>query len=471
MSLDSLPADAERIEVVLPGHLLDAPREDGLRGIADGALAIDRHGRIAACGTREELTRLYPPQHHQWIDWPEGSLPVITPGLIDTHAHLPQHPLVARSESALLPWLQRHVFPTERQFTARPDAATEDSIGRDELDRRCSHFFMSLAANGTTSAMIYAAVWEDSTHAGFAAAERSGLRVAMGKVMMDRHSYGDTGGLPVLEVSVAESRRLIERWHGVDNDRLRYVVSPRFAVACSMEMMTAAAALARKTGCQIQTHLSEQPGELEVVRDLFPDQIDYTDVYEQAGLLMPGCVLGHAIHLSEREIDAIATSGAGIAHCPTSNLFLQSGLCPLDQLHAAGIPLSLGSDVAGGPELNLWHVMRSAIEVQTARRLARPDEPIPQLTPTHAFHLATVAGARVLQLDRLPEGVGHGRLEVGSPADLAVWDLGAVFTDPAAAPVVSVDSHLTLSQLIYRAGPRSLMQTRVRGRVVFGRQS
>lgn len=456
------PPGIDRIARVLPGRLLDAPREDRLRWVEDGALAIDHEGRIAARGGRAAVAALYPPEHVPWQSWPQGALPLITPGLIDAHAHLPQYPVVARTESALLPWLQRHVFPVERRFTADAAGRIEGAIGAEELDRRCTHFFRSLRANGTTAAMVYGAVWEDSCDAGFAAADRSGLRVALGKVMMDRHSYGDTGGLPVLEVSVAESRRLIERWHGAADGRLRYVVSPRFAVSCSMEMMRAAAELARATGCPVQTHLAEQPGEIGLVRDLFPDRLDYTDVYDHAGLLGPGCVLGHSIHLSDREIETIAARGAGVAHCPTSNLFLNSGLCPVDRLHAAGVPLALGSDVAGGPELNLWQVMRSAIEVQTARRLAARDEGIDPLTPVHAFHLATAGGARVLRL----EEQGCGRLEPGAGADLAVWDLAAVLADPAAATAaadVIADGDLALSLMIYRGGPGALLGTTVQG--------
>ena len=446
---------------VLAGGLLDAPREDQLRWIEDGALAIDRDGCIAARGPRADVAALYPPEQVRWVEWPAGTRPVITPGLIDAHAHLPQYPVVARSESALLPWLQRHVFPVERRFTTGRDRDIEGAIGPDELDRRCEHFFRSLRANGTTAAMIYGAVWEDSCTAGFAAAERSGLRVALGKVMMDRQSYGDTGGLPVLEVSLAESRRLIDRWHGSAGGRLRYVVSPRFAVSCSMEMMQAAARLANETGCPVQTHLAEQPGEIELVRGLFPQRLDYTDVYDHAGLLGPGCVLGHAIHLSEREIDTIATRGAGVAHCPTSNLFLNSGLCPIDQLHAAGIPVALGSDVAGGPELNLWQVMRSAIEIQAARRLAPGGDGVDSLSPTHAFHLATVGGAQVLRL----QDHGCGRLDPGASADIAVWDLAALLSDPQAAPdEVATDPALALSLMIYRGGPAALLGSWVEGR-------
>ncbi len=409
-------------------------------------------GRIAAVGSAADLRLAWP--HAAWADHGPAVRPVIVPGLIDVHAHVPQYPVVARVETGLLPWLERRVFPTERAFQA----------GREGLREELDAFFDALAGHGTTTAMLYAAVWGDSCHLAFEAAERSGLRVLMGKVMMDEGSYGRAAGLPAEDarrLSLEETRGLIEAWHGRDRGRLEYVVSPRFALSCSMELMQAAAGLAARHGCAIQTHLSENHAEIAAVAARFPAARDYTDVYHRAGLLTPRTVLGHCLHLSAAEIDTLTQAQATIAHCPTSNFFLNSGLCPLDRLRAAGLRLGLGSDVAAGPELNLWQVMRSALETQKARRFY--DDSVPELTPAQAFFLATQGGAGVIGQEKT-----LGLLEPGREADLLVLDLNAVLPyggqfSPGAG---SLTAEEIIALCVYRAGPAAVVETRVRGRVV-----
>ena len=437
--------------VGLAGHVIDAPEWGRLRSWPEGAVII--HGqRIAAVGPEAELRRAWPGA--EWRAWVPGVRPVIVPGLIDAHAHVPQYPVVARAESGLLPWLERRVFPTEARFRA----------GRALLREELEAFFAELAAHGTTTAMLYAAVWGDSCHLAFEAADRSGLRVLMGKVMMDVGSYGRARDLPpdkARRLSVDESRALLDAWHGRDGGRLEYVLSPRFAVSCSMELMREAAQLAAARGCAIQTHLSENRDEIATVAARFPGARDYTDVYRRAGLLTPRTVLGHCLHLSASEIDALAAAGAGVAHCPTSNLFLGSGLCPLDRLRAAGLRIGLGSDVAAGPELNLWQVMRSAVETQMARRLQDPS--VPELTPAQAFFLATRGGA-----DVVGQGASLGTLDPGREADVLVLDLNAVlpYGGRFAAETTPPTADDVITLCVYRGGPAATVEARVRGRVV-----
>ena len=437
---------------VLCGYVMDAPSWGLLRGWEDGAVAV-QDGKILAAGPRHEIaTMVQDWPERAWRRAPQGERWLVLPGLIDVHAHVPQYPVVGRVETALLPWLKRHIFPTEQAFIAERPAI------REELDA----FFQEVAAQGTTTAMLYGAVWQDSTDLAFAAAERSGLRVLLGKVMMDVDSYGHGSHWPparTREVSLTESRELIATWHGRDRGRLEYVVSPRFAVTCSRELMAGAAALAADSGCAVQTHLSENLAEIDCVRTLFPEAFSYTDVYRRAGLLGPRSVFGHAVHLTPDELDLMAASGSTVAHCPTSNFFLNSGLCPLDQLRQAGIRVGLGSDVAGGPELNLWQVMRSAIETQKARRFH--DSSVPELTPAQALHLATAGGA-----DVTGQGGITGSLTPGLEADLALFDLNAVlpmqgrFTTPEAAP------ETIAALMVYRGGPQALRGAWVRGRRV-----
>ena len=439
---------------VLCGYVLDAPEWGVLRGFEKGAVAVSG-GRLVAVGNEAEVFAQVP-------DWPEtawnralsGQRWLILPGLIDVHAHVPQYPVVSRVETELLPWLKRHIFPTEQAFTDGRPAL------REELDA----FFTEVAAQGTTTAMLYGAVWQDSTDLAFAAAERSGLRVLLGKVMMDVDSYGHGVAWPAertREVSLAETRELIATWHRRDNGRLEYVVSPRFAVTCSRDLMAAAGSLAAETGCAIQTHLSENHAEIDHVRTLFPEAASYTEVYRRAGLLGPRSVMGHCVHLTPDELQLMAATGSTVAHCPTSNFFLNSGLCPMDELRRYGLRIALGSDVAGGPELNLWQVMRSAIETQKARRFHDPS--VPELTPAQVLYLATAGGADVTG----QAGV-TGTLTPGKEADLTLFDLNAVlpmqgrFSTPDPAPEAMA------ALMIYRGGPHALRASWVRGRLVAG---
>src|SRR5205807_5598234 len=325
--------------------LIDAPEFGALRAKPNGAIIIE-NGRIAERGDFDDLRRLHPQDAVRWIDrGPVG----IFPGLIDCHTHLPQYSVVARGESELLPWLRQHIFPVEREFTVP------------RVREEAPQFFRELARGGTTTVMAYAAIYEDSCEIGFEAAKQSGLRTILGKMMMDLGSYGQLQPKKVLSISLLESERLCRKWHRAEEGRLEYAFSPRFAVTCSEKMMRGAAELAARLEAYLQTHLAENREELEKVHHLYMSARDYTHVYEKCGMLTARTMLGHCIHLNPREIAAIAAGQSSVAHCPSSNLFLGSGLMKLDQLLKAGINVGLGSDVAGGPELNMWQVMRAAI--------------------------------------------------------------------------------------------------------------
>ncbi|HEY2614182.1 MAG TPA: guanine deaminase [Chthoniobacterales bacterium] len=433
----------------LRGFLIDAPAYGSLRSRRDGAIVIE-NGRITEVGDYDDLRKRQRPAPVRWID--RGTV-AIFPGLIDCHTHLPQYSAVARGESQLLPWLRENIFPVEREFTG--------PIAREEAPL----FFQELARNGTTTAMVYAAIYEDSCQVGFEAAQRSGLRVILGKMMMDLGSYGQLQPKKILSVSLLESERLCRQWHGADEGRLEYAFSPRFAVTCSEKLMRSAAELAQRFGAYLQTHLAENREEIEKVHHLHMSARDYTDVYEKCGLLTRKTVLGHCIHLSAREIDAIAAAQSNVAHCPTSNLFLGSGLLKLDQLLKAGLAIGLGSDVAAGPELNMWQVMRGALDVQKARTMSEPN--LQRLRPSEAFYLATSGGAHALG-----KSAAIGSLDVGKEADLIVIDLTALL--PYGRQRGRFDDLSTediLALCIYRGGPHATLETYVRGKCVYSAPS
>ena len=433
----------------LRGHLIDAPVFGQLRSWREGAVLIDpASGRIAEIGEFGLLKRRHRPHAVQWVGEPHH---LIIPGLIDTHTHLPQYPAVARGDGELLPWLRQSIFPLERDFS-RPRAQLQAPL-----------FYFDLARHGTTAAMVYSAIYEDSTDFAFEAAAASGLRISLGKVMMDVASYGPLQPKKILSVSLLESETLCRKWHGANDGLLQYVFSPRFAVSCSDRLMRGAAELARQYGAAIQTHLAENVGEIEKVRYQFAWSTDYTDVYEKCGLVTSRSVFGHCIHLLPREIAALAAAGAKIAHCPTSNLYLGSGIMPFDRLRAAGLCIGLGSDVAAGPELNLWTVMRSAIDSQRARSFYERD--VKPLKVADVFHLATQAGAEVLGA-----GKNIGSLDAGKEADLTVIDVESLLPYGGSGfPRVSELSPQDLIALcVYRGGPAATVATYVRGRKVYG---
>ena len=427
------------------GFLIDAPEFGRLRSWSDGALIIDG-GLIAEVGDYASLSRKPREQPVRWRHTPRSA---IFPGLIDLHAHVPQYPAVARGGGDLLPWLRQHIFPLEREFTG--------AKGR----REAGAFFSELARHGTTTAMLYTAVFEDSCEAAFHAAAASGLRIIMGKMMMDVGSYGQLQPTKIASISLHESERLCKTWHGAAAGLLEYAFSPRFAVACSEKLMRTAGELAAKYGAYIQTHLAENPEEIEKVKHQFPNALDYTDVYEKCGLLTPRTVLGHCLHLSDRERAAIAAAGASVAHCPTANLFLRSGLLPLEKIRAAGLRIGLGSDVAAGPELNMWQVMRSAIESQKARSFYEKEALIP--TPTAALHMATQGAA-----EALGKSAVIGSFDIGKEADLTVMDYAALLPYRQSSKTVNdVSGEDLASVCIYRGGPHAVLETFVRGQSVF----
>ena len=316
--------------------------------------------------------------------------------------------------------------------------------------------------------------------AAFRAAEAHGIRAILGKVMMDRLTYDPTiEPSTILERTLRESRALAERWHGAADGRLGYAVTPRFAVSCSADLLRESAALATDLGCWWQSHVAEDRAEVAEVGRLFPDALDYTDVYDRAGALGPRSILAHAIHLSGREEARLADTGTRIAHCPTSNLFLGAGVMPLDRRLAAGMAVGLGSDVSGGPELSMFGVMRTGAYAQQALRTvggagagaggqagetgeaadARP------LGPLDWLRLATLDGARALGLaDRI------GSIERGKDADLIAVDPGA--TAPLGpnldAAELLADASLLVSRLIFGSDGSLVRAAWVRGRALEG---
>ncbi len=368
------------------------PPEGAMRHTTAGAVLVD-DGHVLDVGPAARLIAAHPEAARH--DYGAG---LILPGFVDAHVHYPQTGIVASWGKRLIDWLNAYTFPEEMRF-ADPAYAAQVA--------EC--YFDLALANGITTACSFCTIHPASVDALMAAARARGMRMLAGRVMMDRNA--PDGLTDTAQASHDESAALIARWHGVD--RLGYAISPRFAPTSSPAQLEAAGALwAAHPDCALQTHLSEQREEVDWVRELYPAAVDYFGVYEGFGLAGPGAVMGHAIHLSSREWPALAEGGSGIAHCPTSNTFIGSGLFDLAQAKRLGIPVGLGTDTGGGSSFSMLRTMAAAYEIGQLRGYA--------LHPAQLLWLATAGGAEVLR-----QGARIGRLAAGYEADLVVLDLAS----------------------------------------------
>jgi len=320
---------------------------------------------------------------------------LILPGFIDTHVHSPQLDVIASYGTALLDWLDTYTFPAERLYADPAQAESGAAL-----------FLDALLAHGTTAAVVFPTVHKVSCDRLFAAAQQRGMRVIAGKVLMDRHA--PDGLRDDVDQAERDCQELIARWHGTD--RLAYAVTVRFAPTSTPEQLAMAGRLcAAEPTLYMQTHVAENRAEVQWVHELFPAARSYLDVYARAGLLHQRSVLAHGIWLDDADRAALREAGAQIAHSPSSNLFLGSGLFDWRAAEAAGAKVSLASDVGGGTSLSMLRTMADAYKVQAMAGQ--------RLTAWKALHAATRGAALAL-------GLGHeiGTLEPGCVADLCVWD-------------------------------------------------
>lgn len=323
---------------------------------------------------------------------------LLLPGFIDTHLHFPQAQVIASWAAQLLDWLNTYTFPAEAAFA---DPAHAKAIA--------ARFFDALLAHGTTTCVAYCSVHKESAAAYFAEAARRNMRVIGGKVMMDRNAIPAVQDTP--QSSYDDSKDLIARWHGTG--RLDYAISPRFAITSSPAQLEIAQSLvAEHPDCFMQTHLSENHAEIDLTLQLYPDATDYLGVYERYELLGPKSLFGHCIHLSARERAAMAESGSVAVFCPTSNLFLGSGLFDDAALREAGVRRAIATDIGGGTS---WSMLRTLDEGYKALQLQRQ-----QMDPLTSFWWITRGNAEALGMaDRI------GTLDAGSEADVVVLDCRA----------------------------------------------
>jgi guanine deaminase len=340
----------------------------------DGGLAVNESGTINAIGDFRKLQTGDGEKYEIVDETHQGHRPVITPAFTDTHLHWVQHDVRGRFEKELLPWLREHIWPEEMKYA-----------DRDFADQKAQQFFAELAKQGTGIAAIYSSIHEEAIRAAFRHAVG---RVIIGNVLMTQNSP------PELLQNSSDAFDLTSRLAAEFGSS--YAVTPRFAPTCAASDLAMAGEIARKYDTWIQTHLSENEDEVRWVHDLFPDAGNYTEVYGQAGLLGERTIMGHGIHLDNRELALLAATRTSIAHCPSSNEALHSGTMSLQRVKQAMVPFALGSDIGAGPSLSMLHVMQTFCRVHSA-------------SPMEALYRGTLAGAEILKLRRVAGNLDSGK--------------------------------------------------------------
>jgi guanine deaminase len=402
-----------------------------------GAVVVGDDGTILWSGPQPLLPHAF---RQAQVD--DHGAKIVMPGFVDAHIHFPQYRMLAAPGKDLLDWLTRFTFPEESRYADPAYAAAAAEV-----------FLSRLFQHGTTAALAFCSVHKACAEALFSAAEQKGMALVTGKTMMDRNAIPAVQDDP--ETGARESEELYRAWHG--RGRLRYAVTPRFAITSSEAQLKAAGELlASLPGALMQTHLSESPGEIAFVKQLFPDARDYVDVYDRFGLLGGHSLFAHGIHLSERECARLSEAGASVIHCPTSNTFLGSGLMSMPHLRKAGRPVHIGvaTDVGGGTSYSMLATLGEAYKVQMLGGY-KP-------SAVELFAMATRGNAGRLR-------IAHetGAVEAGKYADLVVLD-------PCATPVlasrqeVSASLEDVLFSLMILGDDRAVSATYVRGRKVHG---
>ncbi len=412
-------------------HFLD---EQTPQYFADGLLITDTDaGTVVGCGDAAIMLAQYPDLRVTQYD-----NALIMPGFIDTHIHYPQVDVIASYGEQLLDWLNNYTFPTEVNFA------------NTEVANNAAEFFLQeLLKNGTTTALVFGTVHKSAVDAFFEISQRLNTRMICGKVMMNRHA--PEALCDTVESSVADTQELIDRWH--NNGRQLYAITPRFAITSTPEQLAAAGQLlADNPGVYMQTHLAENLDEIAFVKELFPERKSYLDVYDHYGLLGERSVFAHCVHLDAEDYQRMSETGSKISFCPTSNLFLGSGLFQLDD-QPFPVDVSVATDVGGGTSFSMLQTMNEAYKICQLKGS--------KLAPQRAFYMMTLGNAKALSVD---DKIGN--FESGKEADFVVLDLaGTDLMKRRQSICKTLDE--TLFSLMILGDDRAVRETFVAGRSVW----
>lgn len=374
------------------------PFRDGLEGTMvheTDAIVAFGDGHITHFGPADRMRAQLPPGLPVQNYGPDS---LISAGFLDSHVHFPQTPMIGSFGEQLLDWLNTYTYPTERKFS---DKAFASSVAKVFLNEQLK--------NGITTSCVYCTVFPQSVDALFEEAERLGMRIAAGKVLMNRNAPNDL--LDTTRSGYDDSKALIGKWHG--KNRLMYAITPRFAATSTPDQLESAGALwSEHPDCLMQTHVSENKGEIAWVKELFPERKNYLDVYDHYKLCRPRAVFGHGIYLDDDEMQCMHNSGSAIAHCPTSNFFLGSGCFNIHRAMRKDRPVrvGLGTDLGAGTSFSILLTLNEAYKAAQLNNN--------RLTAGHAFYLATRGTANAMHID---DKVGS--IAPGMEADIVVLDM------------------------------------------------
>jgi len=401
----------------------------------DGILLVDGEtGTVNAVGDAKDMVAKL-----DGIEIQQYENKIIMPGFIDTHIHYPQVDVIASYGEQLLDWLNNYTFPTELQFKD-PEFASETA----------NFFLDELLKNGTTSALVFGTVFKESVDAFFEASSQRNTRMICGKVMMNRNA--PDGLCDDVQSSFDDSQALIDQWHG--NGRQLYAVTPRFAITSTGEQLEKAGELLKNNpSVYMQTHLSENKAEIAFVKELFPERSSYLDVYDHYGLLGDRSVFAHGVHLDEVDYKRLSETGSSISFCPTSNLFLGSGLFDLQASKDFNVQVSVATDVGGGTSFSMLQTLNEAYKIGQLKDYS--------LDARQAFYMMTLGNAKTLQLD---DKIGN--FESGKEADFVVVDLASTaLMERKQSKCKTLDE--VLFSLMMLGDDRAISETHVAGKLAY----
>lgn len=399
----------------------------------NGLLVINK-GKIIYCGDYKKGQLSYPEAKKI-----KKNRQLIIPGLVDLHTHLPQYPVIGTGEGELLAWLNNTIFPTEEIFN------------NTKFARKVSNrFFKKLIEYGTTTVVIFSNSSLESTDIVFHEAKKVGIRAFIGNSLMDMNAPDNLRY--DIKTNISNMMKLIEKWNLHDNGRLNFIVSPRYAGSCSIQLMKEASEIATKNNLFIQTHLAENKDEIRYISSIHNFKGTYTDLLADCGLITSKSLLAHGIHLQAKEIELIKIIEAAIVHCPTSNRYLQSGIMPMNHYRAENLKVGIGTDLAGGYNFSMLDESREAIENSKFYRLYH-DNTARILNKKEAFWHSTLGNSIILNL-----GSKIGNLSKGKEADFVIFEMKSDFNENL------IDLDKALSKLLYSD------EFRIKGVYVRGKQ-
>ncbi|MCO5252378.1 MAG: amidohydrolase family protein [Candidatus Kapabacteria bacterium] len=423
------------MKTILRSNFLNPVNHEKCDFLSDYCLTIDEQGKIESI---EPYSEKAVSDSDKLIDL---SNCLVTPGFIDLHSHLPQYSAIGIGKGTLLSWLSNYIIPLESKFSDE-QFAREQSVS----------FFNEALSLGTTTIVTYCSIHRNATSIAFETASDIGIRAFIGNSLIDLPN--EAGYFSALGNIKSDIDFLVNKYHLTNTERLRYIVTPRYAGSCTKELMSYCANFAKSNDLFIQTHLAENKSELELMKKLHPEFDKYTEIYDKTGLLTDKTLLAHCIYLEEAELAMIQNAGSIVCHCPTSNRYLSSGIMPLVDYQKIDLRIGLGTDVAAGYSLSMLNEAKEAIETSKSYDISK-DVNGNDISASYAFYLSTKGAAENMNIaDKV------GAIQIGLDADLAIFELDS--------KQLSANSEDFLRSLIYNKFNQTAKAVLIAGKCVYG---